>query len=33
LSLCEENKNQLAIAYVKSRLGFYDESLKIYCGR
>ena len=33
LTLCEENQNQLAIAYVKGRLGFYDDALKIYCGR
>lgn len=33
LVLCEENRNSLAIAYVKGRLGFYDDSLAIYCGR
>lgn len=33
LALCEENKNQLATAYVKGRLGFYNDALKIYCGR
>lgn len=33
LILCEENRNQLGIAYVKWRLGFYDDALKIYCSR
>ena len=30
LEKCEKANNELAIAYLKERLGFYDESLAIY---
>lgn len=33
LKLCEEHKNQLSIAYLKERLGYYPEALKIYKAR
>jgi len=30
LSACENARNHLAVAYIKARLGFYDEALEIY---
>ena len=30
LKICEEKNNELAIAYLKERLGFYKEALGIY---
>lgn len=33
LKICEEANNQLAVAYLKSRLGFYKEALEIYQSR
>ena len=30
LTLCEKSNNELAIAYLKQRLGFYKDSLEIY---
>lgn len=30
LDKCEKANNELAIAYLKERLGFYDEALAIY---
>lgn len=33
LKLCEDAKNQIAVAYLKERLGFYSEALAIYKAR
>ena len=30
LVLCEKANNQLAVAYLKARLGFFSEALEIY---
>ena len=30
LVICEAHNNQLATAYLKGRLGFYEEALEIY---
>lgn len=30
LKICEESKNMLSVAYLKERLGFFDEALDIY---